>query len=261
MRQKSIHQEIWRDEHFAELSRQSKILALYCCTCPSVSLIPAFRLSDREILFDTGLNTSELQDSKQELSKFGIHFVDGYCVLKTPYAVFKYCGSKLEPAIEKQRSELPEKIIKLIDDDSVSIPYQYPIDTFNINNNINNNKNNNVDNLKRDLKNLLDYWNERMGTKYKSVVPLKRNFKLWSEEYTIEEMKRAIDNIPKHPFWKDKMKPETFLRTRNQNGDCDYIGELLSLARDSNGKGPHTDTQSVEETKRQLEARGYTVDI
>ena len=78
-----------------------------------------------------------------------------------------------------------------------------------------------------ELEQYLKTFNEVYGTKYKSVVALKKNFELWRKEYSIEEVLRAVKRS-KNVFWAKQPTPELILRTRNKNGECDYIGEILN---------------------------------
>lgn len=79
------------------------------------------------------------------------------------------------------------------------------------------------------IRELLIYWNQLYGTKYKAVEPLVDNFVYWYKQYSMEEMKTAIQNIKYDPYWKDKMIPETMLRRKNQNHESvDYIGRFLN---------------------------------
>ena len=79
-----------------------------------------------------------------------------------------------------------------------------------------------------ELEDILNKWNFEMGTKMKSTRAIKGNYEIWREEYELEDIFRAIEAIQSHSFWSDKMKLATLFRTKNSNGDCDYIGDLLA---------------------------------
>jgi len=73
----------------------------------------------------------------------------------------------------------------------------------------------------------LDYYNHRCGSVYKSIKPLLSNFSYWKEIYSMDELKIIIHLAQDDEWFKNKMTPMLLLRTKNKNGDCDYIGELL----------------------------------
>lgn len=81
---------------------------------------------------------------------------------------------------------------------------------------------------------ILSYWNEKRGTKYKSASSFESNLSYWLETYSVEEIKKAIDNIQHDDFWKDKMTPAIFFRKMNpRRENVDYIGDFLNVK----GKG------------------------
>lgn len=75
----------------------------------------------------------------------------------------------------------------------------------------------------------LKKWNEVFGTNFESIRALVGNMECWLEEYTLEQILKAVAVIPQHHFWKDKMVPETFLRQKNPRQEAvNYIGEMLN---------------------------------
>ncbi len=128
MKQRAIFQEIWRDSKFVELNKTAKLVMLYCLTNSNIRLIRAFRLTDREIMFDTGITAKELKVAKVALYSVGVVFLDDFCILKTNYGVFKYKGKHLKKAIDAQLSEIPEKVLEILKSDTLWIEYQESID-------------------------------------------------------------------------------------------------------------------------------------
>lgn len=127
--------------------------------------------------------------------------------------------------------------------DRVSIGYPYPTDTL-INNKyktINNKVFEGVETLPEELpqplpetiedsaQKIIEEWNKVFGSKYSSIVAIVDNLKYWLKVYHIEQILEGIPVIKTHHFWRDKMKPETYLRQKNTNGEkVDYIGEMLN---------------------------------
>ncbi|MEB3150035.1 MAG: replisome organizer [Sphaerospermopsis sp.] len=58
--------------------------------------------------------------------------------------------------------------------------------------------------------------------------PIEKLFKHWIGIYSLDEIKMASVLAKQDPWFKDKLTPTLMLRTKNSNGDCDYIGDLLN---------------------------------
>lgn len=82
----------------------------------------------------------------------------------------------------------------------------------------------------KEIEELISYWNTLFDKKFKYKKSLEKNYAYWAETYTLEEMKEAINNLYHHRaiYWNKTPTPTWFLRTRNSNGECDYIEELLN---------------------------------
>ena len=259
MKQRSIFEDIWRDTAFSEFNPIEKTVCLYCLTNSKIKLIPAFRLSDREIMFDTGATPQQLQKAKKKLLKFGIILKENYCILKTEYAVFNYTSSKLQKPIQQQKDELPKSVLSIMTSDRVSDLHDRvsslhdrvsrKSDTSNDNDNENENENSNEnenrevkktskkEKLKQEADKFRLYWNEERGKNKKVIEPWLDNYIYWRKHYSFKEMKRAVKNITLHDFWRDKMDmPELFFRMRNKSGNCDYIGDMLNLHKEKRKK-------------------------
>ena len=75
----------------------------------------------------------------------------------------------------------------------------------------------------------MNHYNDVMSTKYTSIKSIIDNFSIWITIHSLEEMKQAIDKIPEHHFWKDKMSLEMLFRQKNPNGEkVDRIQELIN---------------------------------
>lgn len=110
MKSRMIYDEVWRDDDFFALSDQAKLLYFYLHTNTRLQLIRAYKLPDREICNDLGMNGDRLTQLKQELEPLGIIFLDGYVILGSKYAVFRFKGPKLEAAITRQEKLLPNSV-------------------------------------------------------------------------------------------------------------------------------------------------------
>lgn len=82
---------------------------------------------------------------------------------------------------------------------------------------------------------VLNYWNEKYNTKFKSIAGIKDNVGVWLTYHSLEDFKKAIDNIVLSKFWKDKMTPTILFRRKNPRGEAvDYIEELINIKPEKN---------------------------
>ena len=80
----------------------------------------------------------------------------------------------------------------------------------------------------KEAQQFLKEFNHLTGSKGISTKAWIDNFIKWRKEYSLKQMGEAVYNARYHQFWKDKLTPVKLFRTRNKNGDCDVIDELLN---------------------------------
>lgn len=83
-----------------------------------------------------------------------------------------------------------------------------------------------------EAKEVLEFFNQTFNKTLKSTVSWEENFCYWREIYNLEEIKKAIGNL-QNPKWFAKNEPslELLFRTKNKNGKCDYIQNLLEFSK------------------------------
>lgn len=131
MKTRIIHTKIWEDEWFTALSKEAKLLFLYLISNQRINLCGAYEITDRVIIFESGLKKSELQKAKNELVEKVI-FYEEWIYVKNATRHGGYKGEKNETANTRELSNLPENIRKCFIEgkcDRVSVGYLYPIDT------------------------------------------------------------------------------------------------------------------------------------
>lgn len=127
MKTRIIYTKIWQDEWFCILPRASRLVFLYLLTCPQNNLCGIFEVSDRQIVFDAGVSRDELDQAKKDLEG-RVVFSAGWVKIINSARYNGYGSSpKLDVAIKREISLIPEKIREEID--RLSIGYRYPIDT------------------------------------------------------------------------------------------------------------------------------------
>lgn len=85
--------------------------------------------------------------------------------------------------------------------------------------------------LKEEYKQWLGEYNKLTNSEYRSDKDI-NNFAFFRKTYSLEEMLRALQFLPRHDWLSDKHTPTLILRQRDRTGEpADRIGELLTLAK------------------------------
>jgi hypothetical protein len=78
------------------------------------------------------------------------------------------------------------------------------------------------------LEGFVKIFNEIRKSNYKPSPTLLKNFDFWLKVYTPEDMIQAVKNCDSGFWMNTDLSPTKLLRTRNVNGECDYISDLLN---------------------------------
>jgi len=123
-------------------------------------------------------------------------------------------NNKIDKNVENEKNEkkiIRPKTLNLKELESSNPPYTPPLTEM--------------------LDETIKHFNDRLGKRYKSTKSLLGNFEKWTEVYSLDEIKSAIDVLPRHHFWKDKMTPTILFRTMGRDKNpVDYIGDLLNYS-------------------------------
>lgn len=110
MKTRIVHTKIWKDQWFSSLSKEAKLLWQYLLTNEKINISGIYELSDREIVFDTSIDTSTLPSIKQEISEKAV-FMEGWVRIFNVDRYNKYRNSPLnELAYLKELSYVPADI-------------------------------------------------------------------------------------------------------------------------------------------------------
>lgn len=121
MKTRVIHTKFWQDSYIADLNPTEKLLFIYLLTNAYINLSGVYECSARIIQFETGLSSSQIENSKDKFqsdNKF-IFFEDWVKVVNIE-KYQNYKGAKNEIAKKRELEHVP---------DTLSIPYRYPIDS------------------------------------------------------------------------------------------------------------------------------------
>jgi hypothetical protein len=143
----------WRDDWFVDLTKDERMLWCYLLTSPNTNLAGVYKLSFREIQFDTLLDARDIKrifnDVFEPAGK--AFYVDGYVVIKNWLKHQKFNNNHYL-GVEKILKTIPEKLLCRLSDiddpcymaiDRLSIAYGMPIDGHGDYSNSNSNSNSN----------------------------------------------------------------------------------------------------------------------
>jgi hypothetical protein len=106
-----VQTKFWRDEFIGELSPTEKLLYLYLLTNEYVNIIHLYECPDKRIMFETGLNSEQLEKGKQDLQSGGkVFFKDGFVYLYNSNKYEDFTGESNDTAKERLLSELSNDI-------------------------------------------------------------------------------------------------------------------------------------------------------
>lgn len=122
--------------------------------------------------------------------------------------------------------------------DTHSNKLQTPTQNIADNNTINNNtiKDKTID-YNIELNFLLQVFNSVMNTNIKTFDKIYKNYVICRKTYSVDEIEKAIRNIPFNKFWHDKMTFVILFRTQNTaKQPVDYISDMLNTPFDKTDK-------------------------
>lgn len=91
---------------------------------------------------------------------------------------------------------------------------------------------------------VLRAFNEIFKTKYTSTAGFAKNFSFWITQYTLDDIRVAIQNAKRDEFWSKRLTPMILFRQKNPQGEpTDLIGDLLN--RKSENAGGHVNAKDL----------------
>lgn len=121
MKTRIVHTKIWEDEWFNSIPRASRFLFIHLITCPQNNICGIFEISDRVLMFNTGLNQTELDQAKKDLAGRAV-FHNGWIKLTKSDKYNNYVSNpKMEIALQKELNLIPDEIKKYMDEYDTSM--------------------------------------------------------------------------------------------------------------------------------------------
>lgn len=120
MKTRILHTQFWKDEYIGTLTPSEKLLFLYFITNECVSIIHLYKISERQVLFDTGIDKATILKAKRKFVTDGkIFFYKDYVFLRNANRYERYIGEKNEAAKQREVANLSSDVLdwynKLLD--------------------------------------------------------------------------------------------------------------------------------------------------
>jgi hypothetical protein len=115
MKTRILKTDVWASDEFHALTSEAKILFVFLLTSPEIGLIEVYRISERSILFLTGLSREQFNNAKDQLTMNGlVDFCEDWVCIRTEigYVASNYRGAKNEVAKNREIDSVPVKIQK-----------------------------------------------------------------------------------------------------------------------------------------------------
>ena len=115
MQTRILHTKIWKDEFFSSLNPTEKLLFVYYLTNERVNIIHCYEVSERETVFDTGIDRTTIKKARERFqAEHKLLFIGNYVVLINAWKYETYSGNLNEKAKEKLLRHLPANIIEIL---------------------------------------------------------------------------------------------------------------------------------------------------
>lgn len=130
MKTRIVYPKFWFDEKFAECKLSTKLLFVYLITNDYLKLSRYSRISDRRIMFETGLSKSQLDEAKNELQNLKWCFFEGEWIYHNHECAYVdyFRNEKVESAKQSEIDTVPAKIVQYFNEcclNTVQTPFKH----------------------------------------------------------------------------------------------------------------------------------------
>lgn len=130
MKTRIVHTKFWKDSFVSELNTEEKLVFLYYLTNENINILHLYECSDRQVVFDTGIDRGILDGIKQKFADANkILFFKDYVFLVNANRYEEYTGEKNEKAKKQLLNIINcdvvswyEKVRKKIKDTPIDTP-------------------------------------------------------------------------------------------------------------------------------------------
>lgn len=158
-------------------------------------------------------------------------FIDGWVKILNYAKYNQYTGESNIKALDKELNDVPLNVKEYTPDTLPTGGAECP-DTLNNHKSIIRNQKSIINNQKsvETYKEIISHYNSTFGKQTKSYASWKTNCDFWLQTYTLDDIKKAMDNCKKYGWWANDPDIDLFFRTKNKAGQpVDYINQLLNL--------------------------------
>lgn len=113
MKTRIVYPKMWLDEKFASCPIEAKVLFCYLITNNQLGLTPYLHITDRQIMFDTGLDFNQLERGKESLTNIKwCFFTENWVFHNHDCAYIDYEGrDRVLESKAKEIESVPENVI------------------------------------------------------------------------------------------------------------------------------------------------------
>ena len=126
-----VRTKFWTDPFIIELNRDGKLLFLYLLTNQFTNIAGIYEITIKQIAYDIDIKKDEIIKLLKLFQKENkLYYINSYIIIRN-FQKNQNLGSKIQKAVDDIIADLPDSIKDYIN--TLSIPYQYPIDNMNMN--------------------------------------------------------------------------------------------------------------------------------
>lgn len=119
---RSVNTHFWEDDFVTELTPDEKLLFLYLLTCPQSNIAGAFEVTDRRIVFDTGLGLAVVAAGLGVLVKAGKVVRLGSWVILVNHHKNQQLNANMEKSRQALINTLPAEVRKAFETITEPLP-------------------------------------------------------------------------------------------------------------------------------------------
>lgn len=113
MNSRIFYAKIFKDEFFAELTLAEKMLFIYFLFNLHVNIIHLYEVTKREVMFDTGVTSEELENAKNKFqANKKIFFYKNFVYLVNANRYQRFTGPDNETAKQRLLEQLPADVLE-----------------------------------------------------------------------------------------------------------------------------------------------------
>ena len=117
MKTRIVYPRLWYDEKFAATSKNAKLLFMYLITNNQLTLTRYLHITNRQMMFDTGMTSVELEEAKKDLSTIGwVFFFENWVYHNHLAAYVDYSGNeRVSSSRASELKSIPPEVVTYFD--------------------------------------------------------------------------------------------------------------------------------------------------